>query len=48
MKEFTGTTYQEWLDYHRKTSYQEIVDHFLKNYSNWSIYGVKRKETTGE
>ena len=30
-KQFEGTTYQEWLDYHYKYSYKKIVDAHINN-----------------
>lgn len=44
MKEFEGTTYQEWLDYHQKISYREIVKAMLENCSHWMSYGKIGKE----
>lgn len=30
-KEFTGETYEEWLDYHYKYSYHELVQVHINN-----------------
>lgn len=45
MKEFTGKTYEEWLDYHSKVSYREIVKHLIVNFSHLMNYGFVKKES---
>lgn len=44
MKEFEGTTYEEWLDYHRKISAPEIVKAMIEKESHLMSYGFVKKE----
>ena len=38
MKEFTGTTYTEWLDYHQKYGYDQLVKHLQANFPTLPVY----------
>lgn len=42
--EFTGTTYQEWLEHHNKYVYPALVDACLKNCSHEMEFWKIKKE----
>ena len=44
MKDFEGTTYEEWLDYHRKISAPEITKAMIEKESHLMTYGHIGKE----
>jgi len=47
MKEFTGTTYEEWLEYHYKVSGPALVAHCIEEFPHimsWGIPPKKEKE----
>lgn len=43
-KEFEGTTYQEWLDYHYKISYKEIVKAMIEKQPHLMRINFLKKE----